>query len=103
MLSGCGATTGALAVERCVGEMLGQYTALACLEHSEERPGAVTDQEWLPTLERYLNHPRLRLTDIADMLGYASLGAFTHWHIQTFGMTPSQARKQARSKRTRVA
>ena len=54
-------------------------------------------------LERYLNHPRLRLTDIADMLGYASLGAFTHWHIQTFGMTPSQARKQARSKRTRVA
>lgn len=51
-------------------------------------------------VERYLNHPRLRLTDIADMLGYASLGAFTHWHVQRFGMTPSAARKHWRAGRT---
>ena len=44
-----------------------------------------------------MTHPRLRLTDIADMLGYASLGAFTHWHIQKFGITPSEARKRIRA------
>ena len=44
-----------------------------------------------------MNHPRLRLTDIADMLGYASLGAFTHWHIQKFGITHSEARKRIRA------
>ncbi len=43
--------------------------------------------------QQHLANPRMRLTDIADVLGYSSLGAFTRWYTQTFGVPPSQARK----------
>jgi AraC-like DNA-binding protein len=42
---------------------------------------------------QHLANRRMRLTDIADLLGYSSLGAFTRWYGQTFGSTPSSARK----------
>ena len=41
---------------------------------------------------QYLANPRVRITDIADMLGYGSTGAFTRWYTQTFGVSPRQAR-----------
>ena len=41
---------------------------------------------------QYLSNPRMRITDIADMLGYSSIGAFTRWHSLTFGKPPRQAR-----------
>ena len=43
--------------------------------------------------QQHLANPRMRLTDIADLLGYSSLGAFTRWYSQTFGVPPSMARK----------
>jgi len=46
---------------------------------------------------RHLANPRLRLTDVADILGYASLGAFTRWYSDHFKETPSAARKRLRS------
>jgi AraC-like DNA-binding protein len=42
---------------------------------------------------QYLANPRMRITDIADMLGYSSIGAFTRWHVQTFGMPLREMRK----------
>jgi AraC-like DNA-binding protein len=42
---------------------------------------------------KYISNPRIRITDVADMLGYGSIGAFTRWHIQAFAMTPSQHRQ----------
>ena len=45
---------------------------------------------------QYLANPRMRVTDVAQMLGYGSLGAFTRWHSQTFGKPPLQWRKFAR-------
>jgi AraC-like DNA-binding protein len=42
----------------------------------------------------YLSNRRNRITDVAEMLGYRSIGAFTRWHIQAFGMTPSQRRSR---------
>lgn len=42
---------------------------------------------------QYLANPRMRVTDIADMLGYSSIGAFTRWHTQAFGQTPREMRK----------
>lgn len=45
---------------------------------------------------KYLSNPRTRITDVAEMLGYGSIGAFTRWHIQAFGMTPSQQRAPVR-------
>ncbi|WP_332812386.1 helix-turn-helix transcriptional regulator [Sphingomonas sp.] len=41
---------------------------------------------------QFLSNPRLRVTDIADMLGYGSIGAFTRWHSAAFGRTPRQSR-----------
>lgn len=54
-------------------------------------------------LARQLANPKLRLTDIAELLGYASLGAFTRWHIEEFGRTPSSARRELRSNPTGAA
>jgi len=49
---------------------------------------------------QYLATPRMRIADVAELLGYASIGAFTRWHARTFGQSPRQwkaARKDARS------
>ena len=47
---------------------------------------------------QYLVNRRMRITDIADLLGYSSIGAFTRWHSQAFGCSPKTARGQASSK-----
>lgn len=44
---------------------------------------------------QYLSNPRMRVTDVADMLGYGSIGAFTRWYAQTFGKSPRQWRREA--------
>src|SRR5437764_6097960 len=41
---------------------------------------------------RYLANKQLRLTDVADLLGYASLAAFSRWYAERFGESPSAAR-----------
>ncbi len=41
---------------------------------------------------KYLSNRRIRITDVAEMLGYGSTGAFTRWHIQSFGVPPSRRR-----------
>lgn len=50
-------------------------------------------------LERHLGNPRLRLTDIAGLLGYAAQGAFTRWHVTSYGETPREARRRYSSVR----
>lgn len=42
---------------------------------------------------QYLANPRMRITDIAGMLGYSSIGAFSRWHRQVFG-EPARARRR---------
>lgn len=42
---------------------------------------------------QYLANPRMRITDVAEMLGYSSIGAFTRWHGATFGATPRESRR----------
>ena len=49
---------------------------------------------------RYLANPRLRLTDVADLLGYASLAAFSRWYGERFRESPSVARKRMQQKGT---
>ncbi len=46
---------------------------------------------------KYLSNPRTRVTDVAEMLGYGSIGAFTRWHIQSFGSTPRARRTLLRN------
>jgi AraC-like DNA-binding protein len=42
---------------------------------------------------QYLSNPRMRVTDVADMLGYSSIGAFSRWHATTFGKPPRRERR----------
>ena len=42
---------------------------------------------------QYLANPRMRITDVAQLLGYGSIGAFTRWHAQTFGQSPLKWRQ----------
>lgn len=49
-------------------------------------------------VSRYLVQRRLRLTDIADLLGYSSLSAFSNWYAGRFNETPSEARRRARQR-----
>ncbi len=41
---------------------------------------------------KHLSNPRTRITDVAEMLGYSSIGAFSRWHTEAFGITPRQRR-----------
>ena len=44
--------------------------------------------------DQHLGNPRTRITDVAGMLGYRSLGAFTYWHQQTYGISPKDRRRK---------
>ncbi len=43
---------------------------------------------------RHLANPRLTVTEVAELCGYASLSAFTRWHTQAYGISPHQLRKR---------
>ena len=49
-------------------------------------------------MNRHLAQRRLRLTDIADLLGYSSLSAFSNWYRSRFNESPSEARRRARQR-----
>ena len=49
---------------------------------------------------RYVAQRRLRLTDIADLLGYSSLSAFSNWYRGRFGEPPRDTRRRGRQART---
>jgi AraC-like DNA-binding protein len=48
-------------------------------------------------VNRYMAQRRLRLTDIADALGYASLSAFSNWYSRRFGESPRSFRARSKS------
>ncbi|HCF25271.1 MULTISPECIES: AraC family transcriptional regulator [unclassified Novosphingobium] len=41
----------------------------------------------------FLANPRMRVTDVAEILGYGSIGAFTRWHCSAFGKPPRRSGK----------
>ena len=63
--------------------------------------GDMLDRIRVREVNRHFAHGRQRLTDVAHLLGYASLGAFSRWYRQRFNETPSQGRKRMRGKKER--
>ena len=59
--------------------------------------GAILDAIRSRQATRYLANPRLSVTEISELSGYASLSAFTRWHTKTFGISPHRFRKQQRA------
>ena len=41
----------------------------------------------------YLSNPRVSITDISNMLGYSSIGAFTRWFTDSFATSPRKWRQ----------
>ena len=50
-------------------------------------------------VNRHMSQRRMRLTDMADALGYSSLSAFSNWYRGRFGESPREARARERPPR----
>jgi len=70
------------------------------LEDEDIRFGEMLDRIRVREVSRHFTHGRQRLTDVAHLLGYASLGAFSRWYSQRFNESPSQGRKRLRQRTT---
>jgi AraC-like DNA-binding protein len=55
------------------------------------------DRVRIREMNRQFVNRRLRLTDVAHLLGYSSLGAFSRWYGERFNETPSAGRQRLRS------
>lgn len=67
------------------------------LDEQGQSFGSILDAIRSRQATRYLSNPRLTVTEVAELSGYASLSAFTRWHTKTFGSSPHHFRKQQRS------
>lgn len=84
---------GRATVQSCAAAMgLTVRTLQRRLDQEGESFTGVLNRARAQLAAQYLANPRLRITDIAGMLGYSSIGAFTRWYGETFGMSPSRAR-----------
>jgi AraC-like DNA-binding protein len=66
------------------------------LADEDTRFGDLLDRIRVREVKRHFANRRLRLTDVAHLLGYASLGAFSRWYGERFHQTPSDGRRRAR-------
>ena len=63
------------------------------LDAEQSQFSDLLNQARIRLAQQHLANPRTRITDVADMLGYSSIGAFSRWHVQTFGVPPRERRK----------
>jgi AraC-like DNA-binding protein len=81
-----------------VADSLGMTVRTLQRRLDEERAqfSELLDRVRVRELNRYLAQRRLRLTDIADLLGYSSLSAFSNWYRGRFGESPREAQRRNR-------
>jgi len=82
-------------VARALG--LSERTLQRRLAAEGEDFGEVLDRVRRQRLQLLLANPGLRLTDIASLLGYSSLAAFSRWHGASFGQSARDRRRAALS------
>jgi len=81
-------------IQTCAGAMgVTVRTLQRSLEAEGESFSNLLNQARMQLATQYLANPRMRVTDVADMLGYSSIGAFSRWHAQTFGKPPRRERR----------
>lgn len=68
------------------------------LDEDGEQFSELLDRVRVREMNRHLGQRRLRLTDIADLLGYSSLSAFSNWYRGRFNESPSEARRRLRQR-----
>lgn len=87
--------SGRATIQTCAASMgLTVRTLQRQLDVEGETFGGLLNRARMQLAAQYLANPRMRVTDIADLLGYGSIGAFTRWHSSAFGLSPMHARKR---------
>jgi AraC-like DNA-binding protein len=59
------------------------------------------DRVRVQQVSQHFGNRRLRLTDVAHLLGYSTLASFSAWYHQRFGETPTIGRNRAQSETAR--
>lgn len=82
---------GRATVQHCAASMgLTVRTLQRMLDADGTSFSALLNRTRMQLSAQYLANPLMRVTDAAELLGYASTGAFTRWHAQMFGLSPRQ-------------
>ena len=85
---------GRASIQSCAASMgLTVRTLQRLLDASGTSFSTLLNEARMQLATQYLANPRMRITDIAGMLGYNSIGAFSRWHKQIFGV-PARARRR---------
>lgn len=88
--------SGRATIQTCADSMGVTVRTLQRMLDAEDKSfTALLNRARMQLATQYLSNPRMRVTDVADMLGYSSIGAFTRWHAQTFGKPPRQWRRES--------
>jgi AraC-like DNA-binding protein len=86
--------TGKATIQNCAASMaLTVRTLQRLLEAEGTSFSDILNATRMQLATEYLANSRMRVTDIAEILGYSSIGAFTRWHTQIFGKSPRDRRK----------
>lgn len=86
--------SGRASVQVCAASMgMTVRTLQRALDAEEESFTALLNHARMQLAEQYLANPRMRITDIAGLLGYSTTGAFSRWHAGVFGAPPRSRRK----------
>jgi AraC-like DNA-binding protein len=63
------------------------------LARNQETFSSMLDDVRAELAEAYLEGNKRRLTDVADLLGFSELSAFSRWHKRRFDFTLTERRK----------
>ena len=86
--------SGRATIQVCAASMgLTVRTLQRALDAESETFSALLNRARMQLATQYLANPRMRVTDIADLLGYSSIGAFTRWCSQSLGQSPRRLRR----------
>lgn len=84
---------GRATIESCAASLgLTVRTLQRRLDDEGETFSALLDRARRQMVTQYLANRRMRLTDMADLLGYSSLAAFSRWYASRFGHSPRASR-----------
>lgn len=86
--------TGRASIQNCAASMgMTVRTLQRLLDADGTSFSTLLNEARMQLATQYLANPRMRITDIAGMLGYSSIGAFSRWHTQIFGKPARASRR----------
>ena len=85
---------GRASIQNCAASMgMTVRTLQRALDAEGTSFSALLGEARMQLATQYLANPRMRITDVAEILGYSSIGAFSRWHSHAFGDSPRARRR----------